>query len=670
MVAMLLLPIALADDRWLEDTADPAVVAWAMAKDAEARAWIADRGEVEALRTWAEGWAKHVDRREVFVHDAVRPSGEELRVYRTWSTETDASGDRRTRTTLVVRTQHDERALVGDLDDTHMICTATLERGGRYEAWGRLLASGGEVKAAAALTTAAPTNSEQPPCRLYVTDLADGRTWTVFEGPELGATFSPDATRLLVTHRSDGVTRVEELLLDGTPVAQRLRSRSRLSARWLADGNAFVTSGGAGASWNRLAWGPPEHLDWLGNLLFWPPYGRYSWVGQDGDALLLRTDVDAPNFRVVRVDPRRPFRADWETIVPEDPSSILADARRVGDRLLQVRRVDGAEALLSSPLADPTATLSTGVRASQAIQLRGNDARATVSALSVEGKRTYTLDAGGLTLTEEEARLATFSTEYATSADGTEVPVSVVRPPNVAPGAPAWVEVYGGFGQSPRAQWKPQVQRWLELGGIYAVIHARGGDERGEAWHEAAMRTQKVRTFDDVVAASEWLTKHGSAPGRVVLVGASNGGLTVTAAVARRPELFGAVIASSGVYDLMRGPAMGNWWPNEYGRPRGPKVERAALAALSPLLAVPAGKLPPILLITGREDRRVTPAHSYKLASAWAGLPGGPVLLRVTPYVSHPTSGDNLGTPPDAWAALWAENLAFVLRALGMSSGG
>lgn len=252
--------------------------------------------------------------------------------------------------------------------------------------------------------------------------------------------------------------------------------------------------------------------------------------------------------------------------------------------------------------------------------------------------------------------------------DGATVPVSLVRPTGPAPpeGRPALLNVYGGFGHSQGLYGMSSSRKaWLDAGGVYGVIHARGGRELGEHWHEEAQLEKLPRTFEDVVAAARGLVDLGIAgEGRVAIAGSSNGGLTVAAAVARDPGAFGAVIGNAGVYDLLRAKRFGRWWPDEYGRLKEPE-QAAVLRAESPVHRLPAGPLPPVLLTTGRVDPVVSPAHSYKLALAWGELEGGPVLLEVDLWGSHGGDAEDredwVVEDSDQASAL---KLAFLARAL------
>jgi prolyl oligopeptidase PreP (S9A serine peptidase family) len=112
---------------------------------------------------------------------------------------------------------------------------------------------------------------------------------------------------------------------------------------------------------------------------------------------------------------------------------------------------------------------------------------------------------------------------------------------------------YGGYGANVQPSYQADVPLWLERGGIFAVANLRGGGEYGDAWHRAGMLERKQTTFDDFIAAAEYLIAEGyTVPERLAIYGHSNGGLLVGAAITQRPDLFAAAVANAGHYDMLR----------------------------------------------------------------------------------------------------------------------
>ncbi|MEV7413922.1 prolyl oligopeptidase family serine peptidase [Streptomyces sp. NPDC089919] len=207
---------------------------------------------------------------------------------------------------------------------------------------------------------------------------------------------------------------------------------------------------------------------------------------------------------------------------------------------------------------------------------------------------------------------------FAVSADGTRVPYFVVGAEGGGP-APTLLYGYGGFEVSQLPRYSAVTGRaWLARGGTYAVANIRGGREYGPAWHRAALGADRPRAFEDFAAVAQDLVARGvTTPGELGIEGGSNGGLLMGAMLVRRPELFGAVVASVPLLDMLRFHKLlaGASWTAEYGDPDDP-ADREHLALLSPYHNAEAGRAyPPLLLLTSTRDDRVHPGHARKMAA-------------------------------------------------------
>lgn len=240
----------------------------------------------------------------------------------------------------------------------------------------------------------------------------------------------------------------------------------------------------------------------------------------------------------------------------------------------------------------------------------------------------------------------------AVSADGTEIPYVLVRgadDPGTA-ARPTLLAAYGGYGADFLTygfeEWH---QAWLDLGGVLVLAGIRGGSEHGEAWHEAATRAGKQRSYDDAVAVAEAVIRDGVTTRELLACnGMSNGGLMVGALLTQRPDLWGATVPEVGVMDLLRFHefTVGAGWIREFGDPRDP-ADRARLAGLSPLHRLEPGvDYPPTLVVTADRDDRVVPGvHSYRFAERLQQLSGDRErhLLRIEPDAGHAV-GKSTGT--------------------------
>ena len=207
----------------------------------------------------------------------------------------------------------------------------------------------------------------------------------------------------------------------------------------------------------------------------------------------------------------------------------------------------------------------------------------------------------------------------ATSADGTQVPYFIVRSENATEAGPTLLYAYGGFQVSLNPNYSGTLGRmWLEQGGTYVLANIRGGGEFGPAWHQAGLRTNRQRIYDDLIAVAEQLIDDGvTTAGQLGVEGGSNGGLLTGVMYTQRPDLFGAVISQVPLLDMLRYHTMlaGASWQDEYGFPDENEEEREFLRSISPFHNVETGgDYPPIFLLTSTKDDRVHPAHARKMA--------------------------------------------------------
>ena len=234
---------------------------------------------------------------------------------------------------------------------------------------------------------------------------------------------------------------------------------------------------------------------------------------------------------------------------------------------------------------------------------RGNDSPRAIKSLPAR------FDASGAGAAQYEA----------TSQDGTKIPYFVVRPTDAEGPSPMILYGYGGFENSLNPWYWTSVGRtWLPKGGAYAVANIRGGGEFGPAWHEAALKTNRQRAYDDFIAVAEDMIQRGlTSPERLGIMGGSNGGLLVGAVAMQRPELFTAVVCQVPLLDMIRYMQIGAGasWEGEYGNPNDP-AEREALLSYSPYHNLkPKARYPNIFFVTATSDDRVTPVHARKMAA-------------------------------------------------------
>ena len=280
----------------------------------------------------------------------------------------------------------------------------------------------------------------------------------------------------------------------------------------------------------------------------------------------------------------------------------------------------------------------------------GNDAPLAIKSLPAR------FDASGMVTEQFEA----------TSKDGTKIPYFVTRPRNLAGPAPAVLYGYGGFEISLTPSYSANFGRlWLTHGGIYVVANIRGGGEFGPGWHNAALKTQRQRAYDDFAAVAEDLQRRGlTTPKQLGILGGSNGGLLVSTVMVQRPDLLGAVVCQVPLIDMIAYTHIGAGasWVGEYGDPAIP-AERDYILTYSPYQNVKKGvKYPPVFFVTATSDDRVTPVHARKMAARMMEQ-GHEVWFYENTDGGHSAAADHRQA-----AEMWALSFVYLAEKLGLKN--
>jgi prolyl oligopeptidase len=208
-----------------------------------------------------------------------------------------------------------------------------------------------------------------------------------------------------------------------------------------------------------------------------------------------------------------------------------------------------------------------------------------------------------------------------TSKDGTRIPYFQVSRQGLALNGnnPTLLYGYGGFEIPMVPSYNATVgAAWLERGGVYVVANIRGGGEFGPRWHQAALKENRLRAYEDFIAVAEDLVRRKvTTPLRLGIHGGSNGGLLVGNMLTMRPDLFGAAVCQVPLLDMRRYHQLlaGASWMDEYGNPDDPK-EWEYIRTFSPYHNLKEGvKYPPTLFMTSTRDDRVHPGHARKMAA-------------------------------------------------------
>lgn len=392
-----------------------------------------------------------------------------------------------------------------------------------------------------------------------------------------------------------------------------------------------------------------------------------------GDALYLLSVDGAPGGRLLRLPLQaHTTLAQAREVLAATPGAVITDFAVARDGVYVQRSQAGVSQVLRLPTAAGEAPLGVPLPG-DAEQVRlAADVRTPGVLMTVEGWTAppqtwrYRPDASPMLADLEMGTrgLPAFDAVRAQrllvrSADGTAVPMTVLRRTDAgAERQPvtAILEGYGAYGVSLAPQFDPYVLAFAEAGQVYALCHARGGGELGDAWRRAGQGAHKARGVEDYLACAQALREQGLAQ-RVVARGVSMGGVLVGGALARAPEVFNAAILEAGLLNPSRLAAAPNG-ANQYAEVGDLRTPGglAQAQAMDPVVAVQDGRrYPPTLLLVGLADSRVAPWHSGKWAARLRRAhDGNRAWLRTEAGVGHLTTADRRR------AEAWADQFAFA----------
>lgn len=409
-----------------------------------------------------------------------------------------------------------------------------------------------------------------------------------------------------------------------------------------------------------------------------PGFDYDYWVIDHIDGkLLILTNDNAPNKRLVAVDPKAPEKVNWLDIIPES-EAVLESVSICGGKLVAQYLQDAYNSV---------SVFSFNGELEREIELPG---KGTVGAFN--GKLeddiafysytsftspttiyTYDLNTGVSVVfnaSESDFNAEDYETKqvFYESKDGTKVPMFITHKKGLEldGNRPTLLYGYGGFDISILPAFKPDVLFLLENDGVFAQANIRGGGEYGEEWHKAGTKLQKQNVFDDFIAAAEYLVESKyTSPEKLAIQGRSNGGLLVGACLTQRPDLFKVALPAVGVMDMLRFHkfTIGWAWTIDYGSSEN-EEEFKALYKYSPLHNIKEGvEYPATLVTTADHDDRVVPAHSFKFISTLQEKHKGenPVLIRIDVKAGH-GAGKPISKVIDEQADIWA----FVFHNFGI----
>jgi len=408
------------------------------------------------------------------------------------------------------------------------------------------------------------------------------------------------------------------------------------------------------------------------NILVWGIDSRFATI-YAGGAWYVKTDYKSPMGRILKADPGVMPEA-WQTIVPEG-KNVIDDWNIVGGKIFVNRLVDvKTETEVYSLEGKPTGDIAYDSVGSASVLLGR-----TTDRYGFYRFESYIVPPTLYRYDTETGRSEVFfqpkipfdSTQYEmtqvfyTSKDGTRIPMYIAGKKGLKQDGTERLLMtgYGGFNVNLTPEFSAEAAWWMEQGGWFAVPNLRGGGEYGEQWHEAGMFEEKQNVFDDWFAAARYLIDNKyTSPAHFAIIGRSNGGLLMGAAITQHPELFGAVLCGYPLLDMLRYQKfkVGYFWTTEYGSADNEK-QFAYLLKYSPYQNVKArSDYPAVMFFTGDNDTRVDPLHARKMTALLQAMSksGRPVLLHYSVSGGHSAGvsvDQQIQDSTDQLTFLWTE---------------
>ncbi|MBL7773561.1 MAG: S9 family peptidase [Chitinophagaceae bacterium] len=405
---------------------------------------------------------------------------------------------------------------------------------------------------------------------------------------------------------------------------------------------------------------------------------NHEFVDVVNGKLILYTNLNASNYRLVIVDPSNPDTKNWKNFVGEK-SDKLEGISRVGDKFFCTYLHNASSKIdvynLKGEFEQSIELPGIGTAAGFGGSAKDDHTFYTFSSFNKAPTiYKYDLNTNQSTLFKKpNVRIDLDSTvveqRWYTSKDGTKVPMFLYykKGTDLSNGDnPVFLYGYGGFNISLTPSFSVPMSYFVQQGGIYVLANIRGGSEFGENWHKAGMLEKKQNVFDDFISAAEFLIKEKiTNKNKIAIHGRSNGGLLVGACMTQRPDLFKVCLPGVGVLDMLRYHkfTVGWGWAVEYGS--SDKAEDFKyLYKYSPLHTIRKGTgYPATMITTADHDDRVVPAHSYKFAATLQSLNASnePILIRIDTQAGH-----GAGKPTSKQIEEWADVMSFTMHHLKM----
>jgi prolyl oligopeptidase len=371
-----------------------------------------------------------------------------------------------------------------------------------------------------------------------------------------------------------------------------------------------------------------------------------------GDDLYVLTSRDAPRRRILRTSLTRPDFAAAQVIVPA-AEAVITSMHAAEDGLYLLTLDGGIRRLLrldwkgGPPQAVPlpfeaSVSIVDSNPLEPGVVFRTESWTVSPAWLAYDRSRTAAVDTRLLPPSPVDFSGITSTQVRVRSHDGTMIPLTIVWKRGLKRDGrnPTLLLGYGAYGTTTSPSFRPRMLAWLEQGGVWAYAHVRGGGDYGAEWHSAGQKLTKMNSVRDFIACAEYLIREKySSPVHLAGQGESAGGIVVGRAITERPDLFGAAVTLNAVLNPLRLETEPGGLPSvpEFGSVKTAEGFEG-LAAMDAYHHVKdRTAYPAVLLITGAEDARVSPAQSAKMAARLqaATTSGKPVLLRVDYAAGH-----------------------------------
>jgi prolyl oligopeptidase len=382
-----------------------------------------------------------------------------------------------------------------------------------------------------------------------------------------------------------------------------------------------------------------------------------SILENTGDELIAVTFKDGNNGMVVKINPANPRK--WTAIVPENDSALLIHTRVYENQLVCRYQQNGSQTVqfidfegdVKHALKFPFGATVGGFAGNKS----DKEVLFTMSSYT-HPRVVYEINLQNYTqrqpqpttINYDHNRFETSYIEYP-SFDGTLVPLFFVykKGTNLTSPNPVLMSAYGGFGVVSHPGFSAGLIHFLNSGGVFVYVNIRGGGDKGKQWALQGKGEHKMNSYNDFIAAAEYLISNNyTTPQKLAITGASNGGLVVSVAMTQRPDLFKVVVPVAAPTDMLRFGlfTIGHLHADEYGS-INTQSGFENLLSYSPLHNIKENiNYPATLLMTGDNDDRVPPFHSYKFAAQLQNRSAqkNPVLLRVEKGAGHAGATANI----------------------------